>query len=161
MHMPGVTPTISKPPHKSTPAQTVDRARCDRDIPLLHTVYTRMSRVVAKYIAPVLKDLPEGRAWLRLMYAELHHTVPFTMLLEPVLHTPFGVNCGTPHRVLVDDTGVDVGRAALLQLVHYAHAQFRTLPRATQANLLQSRVITLARHRLANIGYLCDCLHKP
>lgn len=156
--MQSVTPPISKAPHTH---EAVERARSDRDIPILHSVYTRMSTLVSKYIAPVLKDLPAGRVWLRQMYAELHHMVPFTMLLDGALRTPFGVNCGVPHRVAVDDVGVDIGVAALLQLVKFAHGHFRSFPRATQTTLLKTRVVTLARHRLANIQYLCECLRKP
>jgi hypothetical protein len=153
----------SVPHHIGKAAHTheaVERARSDRDIPILRIVYTRMSTIVSKYIAPVLKDLPTGRVWLRQMYAELHHMVPFTMLLDSALRTPFGVNCGVPYRVVVDDVGVDMGVAALLELVKMAHSHFRSFPRATQTKLLKSRVVTLARHRLANIEYLCECLRK-
>lgn len=156
--MPGPTTqlTIAKP--AKVRVRRAPLPRSDRDVKFLAIVYDRISVIVENHVAPVVRATPQGRAWLRIMYAELHHSVPFTMLREPALATPFGVACEAPYVVPTPDKGVQHALHRIRALLDHVLTYFHRLPDWARANLIATKPVQLAHHRIDNIRHLCAAL---
>lgn len=150
-----IKPSIAKPPNAQGRASP---PRSDGQIKLLRCVYDRVSVIVRNHVAPAIKASPQGRVWLRTMYAELHHTVPFTMLRMPVLDTPFGVPCEVPYALATRSAAVAQALHRIRALLAGVQAEFERQPAEVKARLLHSKPIVLAQIRLANIQHLCDAI---
>lgn len=151
-----IKPSIAKAPQ--SPGGRAPPPRSDGQIKLLRCVYDRVAIIVRNHVAPFIRASPQGRVWLRTMYAELHHTVPFAMMRMAVLDTPFGVPCEVPYALHTRNAAVAQALHRIRALLAGVQAEFDRQPADVRARLLNSKPIVLAQIRLANIRHLCDAI---